>query len=225
MKVVVAGADSVGLLVLQILLDINFKDKKKFLLLGFIDDNKNLWGKTLHGYPIIRGVDALSDYKKRKKLGAFCAIGDPVKRFKMIERLKNYPQLSFPNLIHPSAQISKLSDIGQGNIFQQNVVIQPEAKIGDFNKFNISSIMGPKSQVGNFCTINALTMIASTAKVEDYSYIGMGATVMNKIVVSSGTMVGANAFVNKQFEEWSTIVGVPARKLKVRPNPFAIHGN
>lgn len=224
MDIIVAGADTVGLLVLQILQDVNSKDKNIFHLLGFIDDNKNRWGKTLHDHPIIGGANALSSYRKRKKLGVICAIGDPVKRFKMIERLKNY-QISFPNLIHPSAQISKLAKIGQGNVFQQNVVIQPEAKIGDFNKFNISSIVGPRAQVENYCTINALTMIASTAKVEDYSYIGMGATVMNKIVVSRGTIVGANAFVNKQFEEWSTVVGVPARKLKVRPNPFKKHGN
>lgn len=224
MDIIIAGADAVGLLVLQILIDINQKDKNKHNLLGFIDDNKKLWGKTLHGYPIIGGVGTISSNKRKKRISVVCPIGDPVKRLKMIDRLKSY-RVSFPNLIHPSAQISELAIIGEGNVFQQNVVIQPEAKIGDFNKFNISSIMGPRSQVGNFCTINALTMIASTAKVEDYSYIGMGAMVMNKIIVSRGTIIGANAFVNKQFEDWSTLVGVPARKLKVRPNPLAKNGN
>ena len=99
-------------------------------------------------------------------------------------------------------------------------MIQPGVSIGDFNTFNISAVLGPLAIVHNFCTVNALTMIASQAEVNDYCYIGMGAKIMQRIVLATGSIVGANAFVNKSSEPWSTLVGLPAKMVKLKKDPF-----
>ena len=203
LEVVIAGAGGSGLKVVQILEDLGREP------VGFVDDNPDLWGTDFFGYPVLGGPDAV----KGKHVGAVCPIGGPANRKRMVDRLRAY-DVEFPSVVHPSAQVSSRARVGQGNVFSQNVVIQPGATIGDFNTFNIGAIVGPLAEVGDFCTVNAVVMIASESVVSDFCYIGMGAKILQRTMLAQGTVVGANAFVNRPSEPWSTVVGLPARTVK-----------
>ena len=217
---IIACAGGSGLKVLQILEDKESRGGDGLKLIGFIDDNSDLWGTEFYGYPIFGGTESVPGLiEKYGELGAVCPIGNTVNRRKMIERLKPLG-VSFPSAIHPSAQLSKRAEIGKGNVFSQNTVVQAGAEIGDFNTFNIGSVVGPLGRVGNFCTINAHVMVASLAFTGDFTYIGMGAHIREKIIMGDGTTVGANAFVNEPTEPWSVVVGLPAKKIKQKENPF-----
>ena len=215
LEVIIAGARGAGLKVVQILEDSSLDLK----LIGFIDDDQDLWETDFFGYPVFGGPSVLSKAMKGNCIGAICPIGDPVNRWHMISRLRGHG-VEFPCAVHPSAQISARAKVGCGNIFSQNVVIQAGVSIGNFNAFNIGAIVGPLATVRNFCTVNAVVMIASESVVNDFCYIGMGAKVLQRNVLATGTIVGANAFVNKASEPWSTVVGLPAREIKRREDPF-----
>ena len=215
MAMLIAGAGVVGLKLIEIL-EANDTD-----ILGLVDDDQSKWDKDCGGHKVLGSPEAVAETLDEDFLEFSSAIGDPVNRYKMIQRMRKlFPHAICPNCIHPSAQISKHAHVGEGNIFCQNVVIQPEVTIGNFNSFNISAVMGPQSEMGNFCTMNALTMVASNSRVEDFSYLGMGCKVFcGGITVSRGTTVGANAFVNKNTEPWSVVIGLPAREIK-KKDPF-----
>lgn len=218
LEVVIAGARGAGLKVVQILEDQTNSGIDHFKLIGFIDDNEQLWETVYFGYPVLGPPEILPELSP-SKTGVICPIGDPVNRFRMIERLKPFTN-EFPNAIHPSAQVSSRASMGHGNIFSQNVVIQAGVRIGNFNSLNINAIMGPLSILHNFCTLNAHTMIASETEVQDYTYIGMGANILQRLAIPTGVTVGANAVVTKTPEAWTTLVGVPAKEIKRRPDPF-----
>ena len=55
-KIVIVGASGFGREVLWTLHDCN-KKSKKYNILGFIDDNKSLWGKFINEFPILGGLD------------------------------------------------------------------------------------------------------------------------------------------------------------------------
>lgn len=203
LEVVIAGAGGSGLKVVQILEDLGLKP------VGFVDDDPALWGADFFGYPVLGGPDAV----KGKRVGAVCPIGDPANRKRMVDRLRAC-DVEFPSVAHPSAQVSSRAEVGQGNVFSQNVVIQAGATIGDFNTFNIGAMMGPLATVRDFCTVNAVAFIASGSVVNDFCYIGMGAKILQRTVLATGTVVGANAFVNEATKPWSTVVGLPARAVK-----------
>ena len=219
LDVIIAGASGAGLKVVQILEDQVATGHNELRLIGFVDDNQDIWGTEYFGYPVFGSPSELPQLGRGKRLGVICAIGDLVNRYKMIERVKIY-NVEFPCAIHPSAQISAMASLGKGNVFSQNVIIQAGVTIGNFNTFNISAVMGPLSAVYDFCTVNALTMIASEAVVNNYVYIGMGAKIMQRIQIAIGITIGANAVVNKEPVQWSTVVGVPAREIKQAKNPF-----
>ncbi len=219
LSVVIAGAGGAGLKVVQILEDRAAQGDSDLKCIGFVDDNSDLWETSFFGYPILGGPDVLSKVKGEERLGVICPIGDPVNRRCMIDRLRVH-NVEYPCAVHPSAQISSRAQIGCGNVFSQNVVIQAGVLVGNFTTFNISAIMGPLSAVYDFCTVNAGVMIASETIVHDYCYIGMGAKIVQRITLAEGTVVGANAFVNKTSEPWTTVVGLPAVQVKQKQNPF-----
>lgn len=218
--VLIAGSQGTGLKVVEILEAKRAAGLDDLRLIGFIDDNEDIWGSEFFGYPVFGGPSEIPSIEAKGKLGVICPIGDPVNRYRMLERLKAY-DIDFPSAIHPSAQVSARADLGQGNVLSQNVVVQPGAKIGSFNTFNISAVVGPLAIVHDYCTVNALTMIASGADLGSFSYVGMGAKIRERTAVGEGVIVGANAFVNRECEAWTTVIGLPAKKMKDRPCPFS----
>lgn len=52
--------------------------------------------------------------------------------------------------------------------------------------------------------------------IQDDVWIGAGAVIMPGVVLRKGTVVGANAVVTKDTEEYSVMVGCPARLLRYR---------
>jgi len=53
-------------------------------------------------------------------------------------------------------------------------------------------------------------------KIEDDVWIGAGVVIMPGITLKKGTVVGANAVVTKDTEEYAVVVGAPAKKIRIR---------
>ncbi len=77
------------------------------------------------------------------------------------------------------------------------------------------------SRIGANCRIQAGVMIGTEAGAQDHAplignnvYIGPGAKIFGPIRIADGIAIGANAVVNKSFEEPNiTIGGIPAKKI------------
>ena len=52
--------------------------------------------------------------------------------------------------------------------------------------------------------------------IEDDVWIGAGAVIMAGVTLRRGTVVGANAVVTKDTDEYAVVVGAPARKIRTR---------
>jgi len=82
-------------------------------------------------------------------------------------------------------------------------------------------IVNEHARVGANCRLHACTNIGASAgsneapRLGDNVYIAPGAKIFGGIVVASNTAIGANAVVDKSFEEEHTLIaGVPARRIK-----------
>lgn len=216
MNLIIAGAKGSGLKALQVIEDGCDAGLHDHRILGFLDDNEEIQGTEFFGYPILGTTNQMEQVLERvgplDDVGLVCPIGNPMNRLKVIERLSPWFD-EFPNVIHPSAQISKRACVGRGNLFSQNVVIQAGVHIGDFNTFNIAAVMGPMAQVSSYCTVNGNVFLASESQVNEFTYVGMGASVMQGITIGRNCVVGANAFVNRNVKDSITAVGVPAKAL------------
>lgn len=55
-------------------------------------------------------------------------------------------------------------------------------------------------------------------RIEDHVWIGVGATVLNNVVIGKGAVVAAGAVVTKDVPPFTIVGGVPAKKIGIRPD-------
>lgn len=79
--------------------------------------------------------------------------------------------------------------------------------------------MNSGSRIGANCRLHACVNIGTEAgqsnkapQIGDNTYIGPGAKIYGDIILKNGTIIGANAVVNKSFEQSDiAIAGLPAK--------------
>lgn len=83
------------------------------------------------------------------------------------------------------------------------IVINGNVKIGDNCRIHVCTNIGTAAGYGGECP-----------QIGNDVYIGPGAKIFGKIKIADGIVIGANAVVNKSFEEKQiAIAGVPAKKI------------
>ena len=92
-------------------------------------------------------------------------------------------------------------------------------------------VVNSKSRVGDYCRIHVGVNIGNTPYganeapvVGSYAYIGPGAKLFGNILIGNHCAIGANAVVNKSFEEDGlTIAGIPAKVVSKKGSYDIIH--
>jgi len=209
-KIIIIGASGLGKEVLMTLHDYN--TSKEFEILGFVDDNMNLWNKSIHDIPVLGGIDWILE-NAEKKIEYVIAIGVPKIRQKIVKKLEN-KKIKFISLIHPSTIISKSSKIGKGCVIQPGVIIMPDVKIGDFVYVNINSCIGHDSIISDFVTVNPGVHINGNTKIEMLSDIGTGVAMKQNIKIGKNCVIGAGTVLISDVPDNSLFVGVPGKLKK-----------
>lgn len=88
-------------------------------------------------------------------------------------------------------------------------------------------VVNEHARIGKYCDIHQGVNIGMSGDnqddvpiIGDNVWIGPGAKLFGRIKIADKCQIGANAVVNKSFEENGiTIVGIPAKKVSDIPNP------
>lgn len=92
------------------------------------------------------------------------------------------------------------------NVFEQGLCIVHYGTI----------VISPKAHIGKNCRIHPSTSIGDyngAPTIGDNVYVGPGAKLFGDITIGNNVAIGANAVVNKSFEDNVTIGGVPAKVI------------
>jgi len=84
----------------------------------------------------------------------------------------------------------------------------------------------PATVIGSNCVIGAQVVIGQSRmddtrvpKIGNNVFIGAGAKIVGPLTVGDNTVIGANAVVLKDTPKYSTMVGIPAKAIKVSKAP------
>ena len=176
-------------------------------LLGYIDV-KDV-GKIKYHYPVL-GTDAWFE----GHAGVCCAIGIgyPKTRYKVVRELQKY-RLNYPNLIDPTAIMASDHVMGIGNILTGPTRLSVTTHVGDFCLFNGVCSFGHNVTVGNFVSAMTLSVVAGYGRLGDQVLVGVGAKIMQNIKIGKGSVVGAGSVVLRNVKEYTSVFGVPAKKI------------
>lgn len=132
--------------------------------------------------------------------------------------------------IEPGAIIRNEVDISDDAIILMGAIINKGAKIGSRTMIDMNAVIGSGTKIGKNCHIGAGAVIAGIMEpksknpviIEDNCFIGANAVILEGVTVKKNAIVGALSVVNKDVEENTTVVGVPAKRLN-KHNPISLN--
>lgn len=211
--IAIFGAGGFGREVACLIKKIN-EQKPIWNLVGFYDDNPELWGKMISHYALcIGGVDELNAYDK--ELCVTIPIGNPKAIKTVVSRITNR-KISFPNIVHPSFLTAddESFTIGQGNIIQGDCSASCDVSFGNFNVFNGSVVFGHDAKVGDFNTFMPGTRISGEVVIGDENFFGVGSIVLQQIKIGNNVRLGAGSVMMTKPKDGNLYIGNPAAKFR-----------
>jgi sugar O-acyltransferase (sialic acid O-acetyltransferase NeuD family) len=123
-----------------------------------------------------------------------------------------------PVLAHPSAAVSTTAVIGAGTILSAGVIVQSDARIGRLCVLNTACTIDHDNVLGDEVSVAPGVHTAGRVTILDAAFVGLGAVIINGVVVGSRATVGAGAVVTRDVPDGATVVGNPARILPKKPD-------
>lgn len=209
-RVLILGAGGHGRVVLDILLHAG-----RFDVVGFLDNNSAITGRRIDGIPVYGGIDELPRLAQQLDVtGAIIAIGDNGTR-RGLARQVTAAGVELISAVHPSATLAQNVTIGRNVVIAAGVVVCAHCQIGDSVILNTGCIIDHQTMIGEGAHICPGVRVAGRVKVESGTFVGIGATVIPNITLGCECIVGAGAVVIEDVPSLATVVGVPARQVKL----------
>ena len=211
MHVLIIGSGEGGRLALDLL-----RKSEEHLVVGFVDDNKKLKGKTIDGVKVLGTTKDLKKLRKEANgfiVGIGCSnLKARMETFKLAKRLGFAPI----NAIHKTAIIDESVQLGEGLTIFAGTVINREAKIGDNVTIYSGTVVEHQCEIGDHVYIGPGAHLSGNVKVGENTFIGVGADFVQGLRIGKNSIIGAGAVVLKNVPDNVVAAGVPLRVLRKR---------
>jgi sugar O-acyltransferase (sialic acid O-acetyltransferase NeuD family) len=145
--------------------------------------------------------------------GVHVAIGDNRTRQVKTLCLKEN-EVTITSIIHPKAEVSASSIIGDGTAVFANVVVNAQVKIGEGAILNTSCSIDHDSVIGAYSHVSPHVGVAGHIVLGQRSWLGIGSTVIQCIAIGADTVIGAGSVVLQDIPANTIAVGVPCKVIR-----------
>jgi sugar O-acyltransferase (sialic acid O-acetyltransferase NeuD family) len=125
-------------------------------------------------------------------------------------------ELTYPILIHPSANISKRSTIKDGTVVMAGVSVNADVSIGKHCIINTNASIDHDCIIKDFVHISPNAALAGNVEVGEGTHIGIGACIIQGIKIGKWCTIGAGTVIIKDVSDGATVVGNPGRIIKIK---------
>lgn len=209
-NIVIIGAGGVGRETSLIIRKIN-ELESTWNLIGFIDDNKDNWGKVINGYSVIGGIDSLELLTPDTYV--VIAIANYQVKKKIVNKIGN--KFKFATIVHPKVWVHDYMKVGEGTIIYEGTIITANVEVGNHVIISPKCGIGHDSIIKDYVSLLWNVNVSGNDLIEEGVMIGSGSTIIQGKKVGKGSTIGAGAVIIGDIDSFSTAVGVPAKVIKV----------
>lgn len=210
-EIMIIGAGGHAKVIIDIILQ-----RKKFLndnlvIKGILDDTfKENEEKKIFGIPIVGKINKI--LKLPSNMYYIIAIGNNGIRKKIAQ---NYEKIKYITLIHPKAVIAENVSINIGTVLMAGSIVNPYTKIGKHCIINTGSIIEHDNTIEDYVHVSPGATLCGGVIVGGEAWIGAGSTIIQGLRIGKNVIIGAGAVTIKDVEDFSTMIGVPAKNIKI----------
>lgn len=210
-KIVLIGAGGFGREVVQLIKELNWR-KKKYELLGFLDDGKQFHhGSIIDGYPWLGDSNWILGHKD--EVVCNCTVGDAAIKARIQKRLMAQG-VQFETLVATTAGVAEYTEIGPGCVLYWDVGVSVNCKIGAGVLLNDGVKIGHDVVIGDFTSIMPGTGISGGCMIGEEVNIGGHAFVIPGRKVGSKAHIAAGSVVFSNVRAGTVVLGNPAKRMR-----------
>ena len=195
------------------------KAQPNFEVAGFVDNDPAKQGQRFLGYPILGGFEVLDQLNAAGVYFVNLITGSTRTRYET-SRYMASRGCRFATFIHPTVDLTMVS-MGLGNYVQEGVIIQANARIGDSSSIHMGALVAHEVTVGSSVFIAHACSISGSVEIGDGVFVGTNATIIPRLRIGKWATIGAGAVVIKDVPDYATVVGNPAKVVKVAEPLYA----
>ena len=133
-------------------------------------------------------------------------IGSPDKRIRLYQQAI---QLGFilPDVIAPTAHVSKHATIGAGTIVMHGAIVNAGAKVGENCIINTRAMVEHDATVEDHCHISTGAILNGSAHIGAGSFVGSGCVIKDGITLGKSCVIGMGLCVRHSQADHARFVG------------------
>jgi acetyltransferase EpsM len=135
-----------------------------------------------------------------------------MRRRRVVEQVERCaPALGWAAIVHRSAILSPSAQVGPGSVVFPGAIVNCRTALGRHVIINTGSIIEHDNRFEDFSSTGPGVCTGGNVRVGELSHIGIGASVCHGIAIGANSVVGGQAFVNRDLGDDLVSFGVPAR--------------
>jgi sugar O-acyltransferase (sialic acid O-acetyltransferase NeuD family) len=188
-------------------------------LVGFLDDNPALHGRSVSGTPVLGPVDAVVDHPDA---AVVVCVGRPdafTARRDVVTRL-DLPPERYATVVHPTASIGSTCSVGRGSVVLAQVALTADVVVGQHVAIMPQVVLTHDVRVDHFATLASGVRLGGGVHVGTGAYVASGVCVREGCRVGEWAMIGMGSIVTRDVPEERVWYGSPARDVRRSPLPW-----
>jgi sugar O-acyltransferase (sialic acid O-acetyltransferase NeuD family) len=188
-----------------------------YKILGLIDINQPL-GAECFGYEILGTDDDLALLIKKHDIqGGIIGVGDNWVRHLIAKKVFGLiPDFYFAKAVHPKSHIARQVNLKRGTVVMAGASINSGSEIGEFCIVNTNASVDHDNTFSDYSSILPNATTGGNVRVGSFSVLGMGTSILQEVRIGSHTVIGAGSVVLKDADDYSVLIGSPAKKKRTR---------
>jgi sugar O-acyltransferase (sialic acid O-acetyltransferase NeuD family) len=191
--------------------------KKKWDVLGFIDDDPSTHGCECCGIRVLGGRDAIRRYPDAMIL-AVPGNPDSYRERKRIIGSLGVDIERFATIIDPACAVAPDARVGRNTVLMHNVVVSCGSRVGDHCVVLANTVISHDSAIGDYCCIGSNVSVSGDTRIGEIAYIGSGVKLLGGVSVGARALVGLGSTVIRDVRSGTVVAGNPARSIKESPD-------